>query len=300
MGQSVLSILMHSVFLISLRFIYSPWRPVVRRTDRQEKDWNSNGLARDRKWDGRPPKPGGLNRWGSRRSPAAPFWYRVLGREGRGKGRGHGLASHFSCSMKRESGGCRNMSHSLSELFELRKLSAAEFPFPLCTIETGSWWAEAAWLLHTDSSGSSWVGIQVSSSSSDGSVLVPRQHHSLQSRRPALQSRQGWQLPCAGQWVNCFGICTLRAVSTAFNLALHADTFVPACAGCYPLHPLQDRGKRPLYSLGRWNPHQSMAGFSWLGHRVGKGWEQCQAEQTHILLLLYCSRYSCPWFKRRE
>lgn len=69
MGQSVLSILMHGVFLISLGFIYSPWRPVVGKTDRQEEGGNSTGLASDRKWDGRPPEPGGLNRWGSRRDP---------------------------------------------------------------------------------------------------------------------------------------------------------------------------------------------------------------------------------------
>lgn len=31
------------------RFIYSPWRPVVGRTDRQEKDENSKDLAGDRK-----------------------------------------------------------------------------------------------------------------------------------------------------------------------------------------------------------------------------------------------------------
>lgn len=67
MGQSVLSILMHGVFLISLGFIFSPWRPVVRRTDRREKDGNRKGLASNRKWDNRPPKPGGLGQWGSRR-----------------------------------------------------------------------------------------------------------------------------------------------------------------------------------------------------------------------------------------
>lgn len=39
----------------------------------------------------------------------------------------------------RESRSCRNVSCSLSELFELRKFSVAEFPFPLCTTETGSW-----------------------------------------------------------------------------------------------------------------------------------------------------------------
>lgn len=49
------------------RFIYSPWTPVVGRTERQEKDENSENLAGDRKLDGRPPKPGGLNLWGSRR-----------------------------------------------------------------------------------------------------------------------------------------------------------------------------------------------------------------------------------------
>lgn len=69
-----------------------------------------------------------------KRSPAGTF-----GHKAGGKGRERGLASHFSSSMKRESGGCRDMSHSLSELFELRKLSVAEFPFPLCAIETGSW-----------------------------------------------------------------------------------------------------------------------------------------------------------------
>lgn len=37
------------------------------RTYRQEKDGNSEGLARDQTWDGRPPKPGALNWWGSRR-----------------------------------------------------------------------------------------------------------------------------------------------------------------------------------------------------------------------------------------
>lgn len=43
------------------KFIYSPWRPVVGRTERQEKDEKSEDLAGDRKLDDRPPKPGGLN-----------------------------------------------------------------------------------------------------------------------------------------------------------------------------------------------------------------------------------------------
>lgn len=117
---------------------------------------------------------------------------------------------------------------------------------------------------HTASSGSPCTGIRVPSSSSDGSVLVPRQHYPLQSRRPALQSRQGWQLPRAGQRVHPFGLCPLRAVSTAFNLVLHTDTFVPACAGCYPLYPLQHRGKEPLYPPGQCSPQQSVVGFTWL------------------------------------
>lgn len=67
MGQSVLSNLMHSVIVISLRFIYSPWRPPVGRTDRQGKNRNLKGLAGGGKWDSRPSKPGGQNWWGSRR-----------------------------------------------------------------------------------------------------------------------------------------------------------------------------------------------------------------------------------------
>lgn len=42
------------------KFICSPWRPVVGRTDRQEKDKNSEDLAGDHKLDSRPLKPGGL------------------------------------------------------------------------------------------------------------------------------------------------------------------------------------------------------------------------------------------------
>lgn len=41
-----------------------------------------------------------------KRSPAGTFRHKAGG-----KGREHGFASHFSSSMKRENGGCRDMSH---------------------------------------------------------------------------------------------------------------------------------------------------------------------------------------------
>lgn len=58
-----------SLFSVSLGFICSPWRPVVGRTDRQEKDGNPEDLARDQKWEDRPPKPAGLSQWEGRRDP---------------------------------------------------------------------------------------------------------------------------------------------------------------------------------------------------------------------------------------
>lgn len=196
------------------RFIYSPWTPVVGRTERQEKDENSEDLAGDRKLDGRPPKPGGLNLWGSRRDHQLG----LLDPKHEGKAGNVGL----SLQQQHEEGEWGLQGYVTLTLWAVwvEEVVRGWVSFPsLC------YWnrklVSRSWLIvthrHTGSSGSSCAGIQVSSSSSNGSVLVPRQHHSLQSWRPALQSRQGRQLPCAGQWVNCFSICTLRAVSTAFS-----------------------------------------------------------------------------------
>lgn len=45
--------------------------------------------------------------------------------------------------------------------------------------------------------------------------MVPWQYHSVHSRGPPLQSRQGWELPPAGQRIHTGSVCPLCSVSIA-------------------------------------------------------------------------------------
>ncbi len=46
-------------------------------------------------------------------------------------------------------------------------------------------------------------------------AMVPWQYHSVYSRGPPLQSRQGWELPPAGQRIHTGSLCPLCSVSIA-------------------------------------------------------------------------------------